>query len=308
MKLIDKVVSLFTTQTTVADQWLTGVFKDEIQGPGPKRQSGDFLKAYSTNPIFRRAEQQIAMGVASLEWKVFAQRKGGKGAFKGKAMTLRQAMQDGGEWARPIHVQSLQDKAARDRWFKQTKAAGELVEIEAHPILEALNFTNTFFTGRLTRQLITTYIDILGEAPLLKERGKGGQIVGLWPIPPHWVTRMATPQEPTFGISFGGGSDATPVPETEVLWMVDPDPFNPYLRASHWLMSWIHQKPSASIRGHSSSMEADLTSLWRLMASANGTSDDTAMDGMLSTEDSGEHSKHTSSTRPSRFTSWETVT
>lgn len=231
MKLIDKMVSLFTTQTAVAEQWLTGIFKDEVIGPAPKRQAGDFLRAYSTNPIFRRAEQQISMAVASLEWKIFAQRRGNTSGVRGKTLTMRQALEGGGEWVRPYTAQT-NDKSVRDRWIKQTKADGELVEIDGHPLLQALNFSNTFFTGRLTRQLITTYIDILGEAPMLKERARGGQLVGLWPIPPHWVTRMATPQEPTFGISFGGHGTETSIPDTEILWMVDPDPFNPYLRGS----------------------------------------------------------------------------
>lgn len=232
MGIIDKVVSLFTTETTVADEWLQGVFKDVVTGPGPKRQAAGFLKAYSTHPIFRRAEQQIAIGVASLEWKVYAQRRGNTLSRKNKTLTLREAVQGGGEWSHPTQVQRGMDKAARDRWLKRTKAAGELVEIDNHPLLGVLNYTNTYFTGYLTRQLITMYIDTLGEAPLLKERGPGGQIVGLWPIPPHWVVRMPTPQRPTYGIAFGGGGAEASIPETEVLWMVDPDPHNPYLRGS----------------------------------------------------------------------------
>jgi hypothetical protein len=142
---------------------------------------------------------------------------------------MDEAIAGGGRWINPIGIKTA-NRVERTEWRKDLLNTGELVEIPDHLALQTLNYANPFFTGRMTRQLITIYMDLLGEAPLLKERNGTSAPVGLWPIPPHWVTRMATPQQPTFGVSWGGANVEMPIPEQDVLWMVDPNPYNPYLR------------------------------------------------------------------------------
>jgi hypothetical protein len=225
MSFLKRVTSLFEG----GGRHLEGIFQREVQGPGPVRSAGVLLGAYSTSPFFRACEHKIAAEVASLSWKVFAQREGNARASRGKTLSLDDAIAGGGRWVNPVGIKSI-NHGEREQWRKDLRRAGELVEIPDHLALQTLNNPNPFFTGRMTRQLITIYIDLLGEAPLLKERNGTAAPVGLWPIPPHWVTRMATPQDRTFGISWGGHGVEDAVPESEILWMVDPNPLNPYLR------------------------------------------------------------------------------
>lgn len=205
------------------------IFQNEVQGPGPVRSASVLLRMYGESPFFRAAEHKIAAEVESLQWKVYAQRVGNARARQGKRLSLDDAIAGSGRWINPIGIKGA-NHAQRSEWRKDLLSTGELVEIPDHLPLRVLTNPNSFFPGRITRQLITIYVDLLGEAPLLKERNASKVVVGLWPIPPHWVTRMATPSDPTFGISWGGHGVEHKVPEQDILWIVDPCPYDPYKR------------------------------------------------------------------------------
>ena len=235
-KLAKRVTGLFNDSSAASSKFLAEIFREEVTGPRPARNASGFLQAYNTHPWIRAVEHRIARDVAALQWKVFARRAGNARTKRGKIMTMEDAVAGGGKWSNQVAVK-FANKGHREKWYKDVLKAGELVEIEDHLALQVLHSPNSFFSGALTRQLITIYADILGEAPLLKERNGAGKPIGLWPIPPHWVTQLATFQRPEFGITFGGKGAESAVPETEVLWIVDPNPHNPYLRGSGVIFS-----------------------------------------------------------------------
>jgi HK97 family phage portal protein len=229
--LVQTVKNLFTRPPEgAAKQLLAGVYTQE-QITAPKKGTGDYLKAYSTHPWLRAAESVIAEGVASVQWKMYAVKKNNKLSAPGKLLTLSKAVQGGGSWYHHRAMQSA-SKEYRTQYLKQARAVGELVEIEDHPMLDALYNMNPYLTGWQTRKLVTVFLDIAGESFLLKEKNSAGIVIGLWPVPSHWVRTTPTPQHPYFTIHWGNGRKVDNVSEKDILWMVDPDPFNPYARGS----------------------------------------------------------------------------
>lgn len=227
--LLDKIKSLIGT-----DRPLFGTYT--VAATVPRKNTGDYLKSYGSQPWLRAAESRIGDGVASVQWKVLAIKKGNRLSRPGKSLSMNEAVDGGGQWYTDSSLQSS-NKSYRDKYTKAARQAGELVEILDHPMLSTLHGMNRDFTGYQVRKLITVYLDIVGEAPLLKERNAQGTIIGLWPLPPHWVTETPTMKSPFFEIQFGGSAGFDKVAESEILWMVDLDPFNPYGRGSGLAMS-----------------------------------------------------------------------
>lgn len=229
------LADMFSLRSGQAQKLIEGVYTYS-NTTAPKKGTSDYLKAFSTHPWLRAAESKIGDGVASVQWKLLAIKKGNKLAKVSKIMSLGDAVTGGGYWYQHHGIQHA-PKYARQQYIKEAQAQGELVEILDHPMLTALTSMNAFFTGYQVRKLITIYIDIIGEAPLLKERSAQGVTVGLWPIPPHWVTDVPKPADPNFHIQFGGAGVKSLVPMQDILWMVDADPFNPYGRGSGHVMA-----------------------------------------------------------------------
>lgn len=235
MGIIHNIKSLFTRKPEGWAQALIDGVHIQTQNTAPKRGISDYLEAYSTHSWLRAAEAVIADGVASVQWKIYAVRKGNKLAQPGKIMTLDKAMAGGGKWYRNRALQQA-SKHYRNKYINQCKQTGELVEIEEHPMLDSLYNMNPYFTGYQTRKLVTIFLDIAGEAFLLKERNSMGDVIGLWPVPSHWVKNTPLPTFPFYVVQWGNSRNSSNVPESEILWMVDPDPYNPYSRGSgHWM-------------------------------------------------------------------------
>ncbi|MDI6872092.1 MAG: phage portal protein [Bacillota bacterium] len=205
-------VGLFSaTSSEQARAMLAGIIPGAVGTP-PKRGTRELLNAYSEMPWLRAVVNRVTTSVASTPWQLYVVRPGGAG----KAVKAAKAQQA--------------DYATRRQLLAGYRKAGELVEIEEHPLLDLLNRPNSFFVGLVTRQLTQMHLDLAGEAFWLKERNGVGKPAALWPIPPDWITGTPTPGRPLFRVSFRGWQGE--IPDTEILWMVDPDPANPYGRGS----------------------------------------------------------------------------
>jgi 2'-5' RNA ligase/phage portal protein BeeE len=203
---------------TQAHGLLTGILPGG-RGELSPRGTTEFLKAYSESPWLRAVVQKVAHSVATTEWQLYVETsKPGAGPATGKAVR-NLAYQRDSDWRR---------RAARR---KDLESTGSLKQIDSHPMLDLLNSTNPFLTGLSTRQLTQVYLDLVGEVFWLKERkGKNGPPVAIWPLPPTWVYTTPTPDRPFFEVRFRGWQ--VEIPETEILWMADPNPLNPYGRGS----------------------------------------------------------------------------
>jgi len=188
---------------------LAGILPGSVGQP-PKRGTKELLNAYNEMPWLRAVVNKVGRSVASTSWQLYVVRRGGKAV---KAAKLQRA-----------------DYVTRQKLLTGYKKQAELVEIEEHPLLDLLDNANSFLTGLIARQLTQTHLDLIGEAFWLKERNGAGKPVAFWPLPPDWVISTPTPTHRFFRVSFRAWQGE--IPDTEILWIADPDPTNPYARGS----------------------------------------------------------------------------
>jgi hypothetical protein len=188
------------------------LFPSERSSP-PPRGTYEFLLAYSQMPWLRAAVHRVAGGVASVEWKALAVRRGGK-------VVRDRRLQRAGP-------------ALRAKMIHRLAKAGELTELDEHPVLDLLHSPNPFMTGIGFRRLTEMYIDLVGEGFwLIEPDGTFGTPGRLWPMPPHWIRDVPSPRRPTFWVQLPQGGWTGEIPMTSIIWFVDPDPAQPYGRGS----------------------------------------------------------------------------
>lgn len=208
------------TDDSVREAWgmLSGIQPGGLGNP-PQRYTADFLKSYGQMPWLRAVTNKIATSVAQTEWKLYY-RQGGDG----------KAVRDRSLARAPFEVRQRALKAAT-----ASPSDTDLREITDHPLLDVLDNANGFQTGLSMRKVTQLHLDLVGEAYWLKERDSMGVIVGVWPVPPHWVLNTPTPTNRFFRVQFRAWKGL--IPDTEFLWFTDPDPLNPYARGVGTAMS-----------------------------------------------------------------------
>ncbi|MFQ5541956.1 MAG: phage portal protein [Candidatus Binatia bacterium] len=161
-------------------------------------------------PWLRAVTEKIAISIAAVNWRVFV-------------------IQRDGRSVRDIPLQRA-DYNVRQKLLDRHRESGNLREISDHPLVHILAHANDFTTGLTVRKLTQIYLDLVGEAFWIKERNALGMPVAIWVIPPSWVHGTPTPQRRWFDIQFLGWRGQ--IPDTEIVWFVDPDPVNPYGRGT----------------------------------------------------------------------------
>lgn len=200
-----------------ADRMLQGIFPGAIGAP-PDRTINEFLRSYSKSPWLRAITSKVAHAVAVTPWRAYRVTTKAKRTETGKVIGLK-----------AIHRAS--DFRTRSRLIKSMVRRGELQEIDESPILDLLHNPNPWLTGLQTFRLVQTYLDLTGEAFLLKQRATpNGPPISLWPVPPTWVINTPTETAQKYRISFRGWQGE--IPDTEILWLADANPLNPYGRGT----------------------------------------------------------------------------
>lgn len=211
LTLAKAAIGLFSDDSARQAHGMLGRIYAGGRGEPPKRGTKELLRAYSEMPWLRAVTYRVSHSVAAAPWRIYGVRK------------------RGGKFMRDFRIQRG-DVRVRTKLLAERKAAGELVEIEEHPMLELLYSPNPFLTGMSTRQLTQVYLDIVGESFWIKDRNGAGVPNAVWPLPPHWVMSTPTPQRRFFEVNHGSWHGD--IPDTEILWMAYPNPENPYGRGS----------------------------------------------------------------------------
>jgi HK97 family phage portal protein len=175
----------------------------------PSRGTAELVAAFRTSPWLRAVVSKIAFHFASTPWKVL--RVAGP---NGRAQRFR-SIQDAG----PV---------VRRRLLKQAADSKRVQEIVDHPLVRLLGTANPAMTGLNARRLTQTYLEIKGEAFWILERDRLGTPVEYWPIPPNWISRTPSDDDPTFEMSIGGTRRT--LPAEDVVWFRELDPSNPFGR------------------------------------------------------------------------------
>lgn len=180
-------------------------------GQSVPKGTADYLRAYSHMPWLRAVVGRVSYDVAATEWRLYV------------------AVDKGGRKVRNAMVQRA-SAPQRDILLRQMKSSGELEEIIQHPALDLLANANSVQTGLAARRVTQAHLDLVGEAFWLLERNPLGMPIGIWPLPPSWVTGTPSVQSPFYRVSFRGWQGT--IPASEIIWYSDPDPLNPYGRGS----------------------------------------------------------------------------
>jgi len=215
----------FGQRLSVAAKALVGIFSDESArqahgmlggifngsaGDPPYRGASSILSAYSTMPWLRAVAQRVATSVSAstTQWRLYAPSSGRRNDVR--------------------VIQRSGDSTARRDMIR--KANADLVEVDSHILLDALNKANSYMVGQSLFKLTQLHLDLVGESFWIKERNAFGAPVEFWPVPPDWIEATPTPESRSYRVSFGAWQGT--IPETEILWMADLDPSNPYGRGT----------------------------------------------------------------------------
>jgi SPP1 gp7 family putative phage head morphogenesis protein len=107
----------------------------------------------------------------------------------------------------------------------------EPVPVAVNPIMDLLYTPASGLAGSQKLWLVQLWLDLVGEAGLVKQYSDSGKLINLWPLPPAWVQdRSITPDKPYRVHPANGG--AFDIPFDDVIWFHRPDPYNPVGRGT----------------------------------------------------------------------------
>lgn len=179
-------------------------------GRPPVRTSEGYSRAYTTHPWLHAVAWRIASSVAAVPFRIYAARS-----------------VETGRYIRERRLQRWPGKARREL-LVEMKQDGAIEEIVEHPFLDMINDPNPWHVGVAARRLFQVYLDVPGESFAIMDRNVAGVPDRMWPIPPHWVAATPTVRSPFFKVRFGRVD--VDVPMSEMLWLFEPDPRDPYGR------------------------------------------------------------------------------
>jgi hypothetical protein len=155
---------------------------------------------------------------------VFGQRRGDP-PVRGTREFLE--VYDTSPWVRAVHGK-ISSSVGATTWTLE--ARGKRAVPEDHLLLRTLRAPNPMMSGHELMKITQLYLDMVGDSFWLKARNGFRAPVEYWPIPPHWIAEPPTPSRPSFRVSWMGWQDE--IPDTEILWMSEPSPVDPYGRGS----------------------------------------------------------------------------
>lgn len=181
----------------------------------PRRGTRELLRLFDQSPWLRAIVGKIARAVAETDWVIHA-KKNSQGKF-----------------IRDKRITGFKNPELHQAAIRQGLANGDIKTITDHPLLDLLEIGtgDPRLNGFGVMQITQCHLDLVGESFWLIERGAMGLPVGVWPIPPHWVTQFPDEKNPSYQISAQGGLRVN-VPMSEIVSIVDPSPENPYSRGT----------------------------------------------------------------------------
>jgi HK97 family phage portal protein len=190
---------------------VSGMF--EVRGTGaPRKGTTELIQSYTKSPWLRGVVSKIADHMAAVPWVLFVK----KNSKTGKSERCTALEMAGFE--------------PRQRLKAQYQKLAVLAPLEDHPLLSLLSAPNETMAGVSARKVSSVYYDLKGEVFWLLERNGLNTPVEWWPIPPNWVTALPREGNDNFEVHIRG--QRLNVPRTEMLWIRDLNPVDPYARGS----------------------------------------------------------------------------
>jgi len=117
-------------------------------------------------------------------------------------------------------VREIAQSAAEPHWVVRR---GEDV-VPDHPLQKVLGSPNQYFSGFELWELVLTYLNIDGNAYLLKERNRSGRVIALWPMRPDLVHPVAGKDGGLLGYSYRGSNARTAWLPEDIIHFKYPNP------------------------------------------------------------------------------------
>lgn len=181
-----------------------------------KRGSDEVIKHYSRNPLMFMVTNRVSDVFSSTNWTLF-----------------RLTTSDAGARRRFHQIKHSDFRHRRDAI--DDLIGGRAVEpVAEHPMLRMIRTGNREMTGRSIRKLSMLYYDLIGEALLVMEKDTKrqsptrGKFVRWFPVNPLDIRRFPTDKNPKWSIRVN--NEEVEFREDEVLFIKNPDPFEPYER------------------------------------------------------------------------------
>jgi len=214
LKALARGIGIYDDLQPTGRQLLTGLFPG-VMGQGPLTSTRPALELYVSNPLARALVSKISQAVASVEWNCYAP------ARRGGMRTVSDAA---------VRLQRSPDVRLRTKGLDQMMASGQLEKLDSHPMIGLLERGCAALPGVAVQRLVSTYLELAGESFLMIERDRANIPTALWPIPPTWVQSIPSPSRPVYRLAYKALQ--AEIPESEILWLKDPTPTDPYSRGS----------------------------------------------------------------------------
>lgn len=104
--------------------------------------------------------------------------------------------------------------------------------IQESPLLNLLQNPNPEMSGDEFFRLAGKYMCLVNEVFWLIERNGVGMPIELWPIPAHWIRSIPAPGDENGVYEIQWNTWRANIPSRDIIYLRDPDPVNPYARAS----------------------------------------------------------------------------
>ena len=200
-----------------------------------RRTTADLLSAYNTHPWLRQVVNRISYSVASVPWEV--QRATTARAKRMMAMP------------RALPAQAAKIKT-------ELRKSGELVPIEAHPMLDLIDGGSPALGGVALRQITTMQIDLAGESFWMPDWDGAGRPSAISLLSPAWVREVPrwSDVNGVYKVRLPGTAVEVDFPAALITWLRDPSPLDPYGRGAGFAGSLddeidADQSASKHIRG-----------------------------------------------------------
>lgn len=199
--------ALDSTRGTVSPEY--SVMTYQLGGTSTRSARG-MLEAYSKVPKLRSVAARLSRSVGATEWKLY------------RTGTARSGLR----LCRDLQAIEL---AGWDRRtvLNRALAAGEVVPVTSHPIVDVLDRPNPYMTGIDFFGVSQLHLDLTGNAFWVLMRNDLGEIGELWPLPRDWVQRLPIATDPRFHVRWVDQS-LRAINMEDMIWIRDIDPANPY--------------------------------------------------------------------------------
>jgi len=180
-------------------------------GRSARRTTADLLLAYNAHPWLRQVVNRISYSVASVPWEL--ERAASKRAAR--MLAVPRAL-----------------PAQRAKLKRELRKDGELVEVEAHPMLDLIDGGGSALSGIALRQITTMQIDLAGESFWMPDWDGAGRPSALSILSPAWVREVPRWTDPAgvYKVRMPGSAVEVDIPAALITWLRDPSPVEPYGR------------------------------------------------------------------------------